>query len=134
MTMRSDDEQTIVSGINVTPLVDVTLVLLIIFMVTATFVSERAMEVNLPKSAVKENSPTPALTVTLGKNGELKLMKKDVSLEELRAMLAKEVSAYPDEKVLLKAEKDLPYFKVAEVLEAIKLAGVRKVALAMERK
>ena len=51
MTMRFDDEQMIVSGINVTPLVDIMLVLLIIFMATATFVSERAMEVNLPKSA-----------------------------------------------------------------------------------
>jgi biopolymer transport protein ExbD len=132
--MKFDDEQMIVSGINVTPLVDITLVLLIIFMVTATFVSERAMEVNLPKSASKENAPTPALTVTLGKDGTLKLMRKNVSLEELRVALAKEVRIYPDEKVLMKAEKDLPYYKVAEVLEAIKLAGVRKVALAMERK
>ena len=132
--MRFDDEQMIVSGINVTPLVDVTLVLLIIFMVTATFVSERAMEVNLPKSSTKENAPTPALTVTLGKNGELKIMKKDVTLEELRNMLAGEIKTNPDEKVLLKAEKDLAYYKIAEVLEAIKLAGVRKVALAMERK
>jgi biopolymer transport protein ExbD len=134
MNMRYDDEQMIVSGINVTPLVDIMMVLLIIFMVTATFVSERAMEVNLPKSATSENAPTPALTVTLGKNGELKLMKKDVTLDQLRSMLANEVKIYPDEKVLLKAEKDLPYYKVAEALEAIKLAGVRKVALAMERK
>jgi biopolymer transport protein ExbD len=132
--MRTDDEQTLVSGINITPLVDITLVLLIIFMVTATFVSERAMEVNLPKSAAKEDSPTPALTVTLGKDGALKLMKKSVTLAELTSMIAAEVKQSPDEKVLLKAEKDLPYYKVAEVLEAIKLAGVKKVALAMERK
>jgi biopolymer transport protein ExbD len=132
--MRNDDEQGLVTGINITPLVDITLVLLIIFMVTATFVSERAMEVNLPKSAAKEDAPTPALTVTLGKDGALKLMKKTVTLGELTSMLAAEVKQSPDEKVLLKAEKDLAYYKVAEVLEAIKLAGVRKVALAMERK
>jgi biopolymer transport protein ExbD len=72
--------------------------------------------------------------VTLGKDGVLKLMKKEVSMEELKSMLANEVRTYPDEKVLLKAEKDLAYYKVAEVLEAIKLAGIRKVALAMERK
>jgi biopolymer transport protein ExbD len=132
--MKFDDEQMIVSGINVTPLVDITLVLLIIFMVTATFVSERALEVNLPKSATKENSPTPALTVTLGKDGALKIMKKSVTMEELGLLLANEIKTYPDEKVLLKAEKDLPYYKVAEVLEIIKLSGVKKVALAMERK
>ncbi len=132
--MKFDDEQMIVSGINVTPLVDITLVLLIIFMVTATFVSERAMEVNIPKSATKENAPTPAISVTLGKDGTLKIMKKSVTLEQLSVLLANEVKAFPDEKVLLKAEKDLPYYKVAEVLEAIKLAGIKKVALAMERK
>jgi biopolymer transport protein ExbD len=132
--MKFNDDEMIVSGINVTPLVDITLVLLIIFMVTATFVSERAMEVNLPKSATRENSPTPALTVTLGTDGTLKIMKKTVSLEELTALLMNEVKTFPDEKVLLKAGKDLPYYKVAEVLEAIKLAGIKKVALAMERK
>jgi biopolymer transport protein ExbD len=92
------------------------------------------MEVNLPKAASKENAPTPALTVILGKDGTLMLMKKPVTLEELRLVLGKEVRSFPDEKVLLKAEKDLPYFKVAEVLEAIKTAGVTKVALAMDRK
>lgn len=132
--MKFNDEEMIVSGINVTPLVDITLVLLIIFMVTASFVSERAMEVNLPKSATKENSPTPALTVTLGMDGTLKIMKKTVTLEELTALLANEIKTYPDGKVLLKAGKDLPYFKVAEVLEAIKSSGIKKVALAMERK
>lgn len=134
MNLKNDDEQAMVSGINVTPLVDITLVLLIIFMVTATFVSERALEVNLPKSATKENSPTPALTVSLAKDGTLKIMKKTVSLAELKALLSGEIRKAPDEKVLLKADKDLPYYRVAEVLEAIKLAGVNKVALAMERK
>jgi biopolymer transport protein ExbD len=134
MNIKNDEEQAIVSGINVTPLVDVTLVLLIIFMVTATFVSERATEVNLPKTAAKENSPTPALTVSLSMDGTLKIMKKTVSLAELKALLSGEIKKAPDEKVLLKADKDLPYYKVAEVLEAIKLAGVNKVALAMERK
>jgi biopolymer transport protein ExbD len=134
MNIKNDDEQAIVSGINVTPLVDVTLVLLIIFMVTATFVSERATEVNLPKTAAKENSPTPALTVSLAMDGTLKIMKKTVSLAELKALLSGEIKKAPDEKMLLKADKDLPYYKVAEVLEAIKLAGVNKVALAMERK
>jgi biopolymer transport protein ExbD len=132
--MKFDDDQMLITGINVTPLVDIMMVLLIIFMATATFVSERAMEINLPKSAVKEIAPTPALTITLGKDGALKIMKKSVTLDELKALLINEMKAYPDEKVLFKAEKDLPYYRVAEVLEAVKLAGVRKVALAMERK
>jgi biopolymer transport protein ExbD len=128
------DDNDLVTGINVTPLVDITLVLLIVFMVTATFVSEQGLQVNLPKVATQENAPTPALTVALGKDGRLKVMKKDVDLEGLRRQMEIEVRANPAVKVLLKAQKDLPYEKVAEVLDTIKLAGVQKVALAMDRK
>ena len=129
-----NDEDLTVSGINVTPLVDITLVLLIIFMVTATFVSEQAINVNLPKIESREKAPQPAIIVALGKDGKLKMMKKEVTLEELIKQMVVETKIDPNIKVLLKAQKDLPYFKVAEVLEAIKTGGVIKVALAVERK
>ncbi|HXC62906.1 MAG TPA: biopolymer transporter ExbD, partial [bacterium] len=85
--MGDDD---LVQGINVTPLVDITLVLLIIFMVTATFVTEQGLKVTLPKAATQEASPTPALTVTVAAGGQLRLMKLDVDLQSLRADLAHE--------------------------------------------
>jgi len=125
-----DDD--LVRGINVTPLVDITLVLLIIFMVTATFVTEQGLKVTLPKAATQEASPTPALTVTVAAGGRLRLMKMDVDLQSLRADLAHEVQINPDVKVLLKADKDLPYGQVAAVLDAIKSAGVKRCALAMD--
>jgi biopolymer transport protein ExbD len=129
-----DDENLIVSGINVTPLVDITLVLLIIFMVTATFVSELGLKVELPKTVTNEKAPSPAITVAIGKDGQLRLMKKEVTLEELKNEMNREVRLDPGVKVLLRAQKDLPYYKVAEVLDAIKAGGVSKVALAVERK
>jgi len=125
-------EDDLVQGINVTPLVDITLVLLIIFMVTATFVTEQGLKVTLPKAATQEASPTPALTITVGSGGQLRLMKMDVDLQSLRADLVHEVGLNPDVKVLLKADKDLPYGQVAAVLDAIKLAGVKRCALAMD--
>ena len=128
------EDNDLVTGINVTPLVDITLVLLIIFMVTATFVSEQGLQVALPKVATQENAPTPAITVAIGARGELRIMKKDTDLEGLRKQMEIEVGANPAVKVLVKAHKDLAYEKVAMVLDAIKLAGVQKVALAMDRK
>jgi biopolymer transport protein ExbD len=125
-----DDD--LVQGINVTPLVDITLVLLIVFMVTATFVTEQGLTVTLPKAATQEASPTPALTVTVAADGQLRLMKLDVDLPSLRADLAHEAQVNPEVKVLLKADKDLPYGQVAAVLDAIKLAGVKRCALAVE--
>jgi biopolymer transport protein ExbD len=134
MQSGGGDDDGIVSGINVTPLVDITLVLLIIFMVTANFVSEQGLKVQLPKISTQEAAPTPALTVAMDKLGDLVLMKKKVTLDELRNELARETRLDPNVKVLLKAQKDLTYEQVAQVLDVMKLAGVAKVALAMERK
>jgi biopolymer transport protein ExbD len=130
----NDQESGLVTGINMTPLVDITLVLLIIFMVTATFMSEQALVVNLPKVAAREDAPTPAITVTLGANGQLKLMRKDTDLQGLRDQMAVEFRLNPQVKVLVKADKDIPYGKLAEVLDAIKQGGIQKVALSMDRK
>lgn len=128
------DDSDVVTGINVTPLVDITLVLLIVFMVTATFVSEQGLRVSLPKVTTRENAPAPAITVTLGRDGQLRLMKLAVTPAELEAKLAHEVKLDPGVKVYLKADKDLPYYQVAEILDVVKSAGVGKVALAMDRK
>jgi biopolymer transport protein ExbD len=128
------EDAAVVSGINLTPLVDITLVLLIIFMVTATFVSEQGLQVKLPKVVTRENAPAPAITVALGRDGHLRLMKQDLTLSELQARMAREVQLDRGVKVFFKADSDLPYFRVAEVLDALKQAGVRQVALAMDRK
>lgn len=128
------DDEDLVTGINITPMVDITLVLLIIFMVTATFVTEQGLQVNLPKIQTRETAPTPALTITLGKDGGLRLMKLDVDLAGLRANLAREAQINPNVKVLVRAHKDLPYERIAEVLDTVKLAGIQKAALAMDRK
>ncbi len=124
----------LVTGINVTPLVDITLVLLIIFMVTATFVSEQALQVHLPKVVKEEKAPQPALVVTLGSKGELKFNQKNIDLGGLTQQMTVETSVYPEVKVILKADKSIPYEQLAQVLDAIKLGGVQKVALAMDRK
>lgn len=134
MQSGGGEDDGIVSGINVTPLVDIVLVLLIIFMVTANFVSEQGLKVQLPKISTQEAAPTPALTVAMDKAGNLVLMKKKVTLDELRSELTRETRLDPNVKVLLKAQKDLSYESVAQVLDVMKLAGVAKVALAMERK
>ncbi len=124
----------LVTGINVTPLVDITLVLLIIFMVTATFISEQALQVQLPKVVKEEKAPQPALVVTLGSKGELKFNQKNIDLGGLTQQMTVETSISPEVKVILKADKSIPYEQLAQVLDAIKLGGVQKVALAMDRK
>lgn len=128
------DENDTITDINITPMVDITLVLLIIFMVTATFISEQALKVHLPKVATREEAPSPAITVTLGPHGELRIMRQPIDLEGLTSQMEVEVRTNPSVKVLVKADTDISYGKLAEVLDAIKKAGVKQVALSMERK
>jgi biopolymer transport protein ExbD len=132
--LPQSEESNLVTGINVTPLVDITLVLLIIFMVTATFISEQAFQIHLPKVVKEEKAPQPALTVSLGPNGELKFNLKNIDLGGLTQQMTVETSVNPEVKVILKAPKEISYEKVAQVLDALKLGGVQKVALAMDRK
>jgi biopolymer transport protein ExbD len=127
-------DRNLVTGINVTPLVDITLVLLIIFMVTATFISEQALQVNLPKVVKEEKAPHPALVVTMGAKGELKFNQKDTNLEALQKQIAAELSSDPNLKIIIKADRSVPYEHLAGVLDVVKLGGVVKVALAMDRK
>ncbi len=126
-------EEELVEGINVTPMVDITLVLLIIFMVTATFVSTGALKVALPQAATTEASTTASLTVTLDAHGGLFLMQAAIGEPELGASLKREALRNSGVHVTLAADKSVPYGQVVRILDLIKGAGIAKVALASER-
>ncbi len=123
----------VVTGINVTPMVDVMLVLLIIFMVTTQFVSESGLKINLPKAATAEASPTASLMVSLNQQGELFLMEEPVDLNGLKANLKREVGLNPSVKVTVAADGQVAYDQVIGVLDAVKQSGITKVALASQQ-
>lgn len=132
--MHADTEEDgVVTGINVTPLVDITLVLLIIFMVTAHFVTETGIKVNLPKAAAAKVNPTPALTLNVGKNGALSLMGQQVDMNGLKANMAREAKLNPGVRVVVAADEALIYKDVVKILDLIKQAGVTRVALSSEK-
>jgi biopolymer transport protein ExbD len=133
MVDSDGSEDGTVTGINVTPLVDVMLVLLIVFMVTAQFVSNAGVNVQIPKAASAGNLETPALTVTLDARGGLLLMENRVDETGLISILEREARMDPALRVTLAADQDLPYKQVVAVLDVIKKAGVKRVALAAEK-
>lgn len=122
-------DETAITGINVTPLVDIILVVLIIFMATAPMISQRAMKVDVPKAAHHERSATEALPVVLDAGRKLLLGGKPVTLEELKAHLSRTAAVQPDLRVSLAADRALPYGEIVAVLDAVRGAGVRKVGL-----
>ena len=133
MSVMEATDDGMVTGINVTPLVDIMLVLLIVFMVTAHFVSESGIKVNLPKAATTEAPASASLMVSADSAGTLRLMGQTVDLNGLKANLARESKRDPGVRVTLAADGGLPYRQVVGMLDAIKQAGVTRVALASER-
>ena len=130
----SDDDGAAITGINVTPLVDVFMVILIIFMATAPIIARRAIKLDLPKAALHEKMATDALNVALDGKRQLTLSGKPVTAEQLKHALTLAVSVNAGQAVAVSADRALSYGDVASLLDDIRSAGVRKVGLEVVRK
>jgi biopolymer transport protein TolR len=120
------------ADINVTPLVDVMLVLLIIFMVTAPMLS-MGIDVNLPR--VKSKSLDLAeekLILSINENKEIFLNKTRMPLQDLNAKLAAIFAERVDREIFLRADKNVPYGFVVEVMSEVRKAGVDKLGMITE--
>ncbi len=122
---RSD----LISDINVTPLVDVMLVLLIIFMVTAPMMIH-GVKVNLPITESKNiKSKEDPLIVSITKKRLIFIENYNVTLNDLKGKLKKIVANRAGKEILLQADKDVPYGFVMKVMSQVKEAGISKVGL-----
>jgi TolR protein len=117
------------SEINVTPLVDVMLVLLIIFMVTAPLL-QQGIDVNLPQAKGKDLPPEERLTIVIKKDGLIFLNDNPFTLPELKNKLEALSQSNPD--VFLRADKDVSYGLVAQVMGEVKEAGIEKLGMITE--
>jgi len=117
------------ADINVTPLVDVMLVLLIIFMVTAPMITS-SVNVNLPQANAKP-APNPSKPVTISVNaqGEVFLNNTQVELPNLAATLQQASQSNPDTSIIVRGDKDVPYGTMIQVLATVTQGGFTKVSL-----
>jgi TolR protein len=129
--MKPVRQKTAMSEINVTPLVDVMLVLLIIFMVTAPLL-QQGIDVNLPQAKGKELPPEERVTIVIKKGGQFFLNDAPISKEALIKRLSALSKLNPN--VFLKADKDVSYGLVAEIMGEVKAAGIEKLGMITEPK
>jgi biopolymer transport protein TolR len=117
---------------NVTPLVDVVLVLLIIFMVTTPLLT-RGLDVELPRAGTGDVKEAPAVTLVLTRDGRLLLDEREVTLSDLPARLR--ALGGPDglDVVYFRGDRGVAYGAVVEVMDAMKAAGVRQLGMITER-
>jgi biopolymer transport protein ExbD len=127
----SDDDDGMIVGINVTPLVDVTLVLLIIFMVTARIIVSQGMPMDLPKSASGEALQT-VFSVELTADGKTRIDSEAVADDEALSPLAKRAKAKnKDLRAVIRADKKVEHGRVIHVLDLLRRSGVSKIAFAV---
>ena len=126
------NERRFMSDINVTPLVDVMLVLLIIFMVTAPMMMQ-GVEVNLPQTTAKSiKTPEDPLILTINKKRKIFLEDQVIKMDELETKVRTIFKYRRDKQVLLRADKEVPYGFVIKVIAGVKRAGIDKLGMVTE--
>lgn len=128
----NDDDRGMMAQINVTPLVDVMLVLLVIFMVTAPMM-QQGVQVNLPKADTKGMSAQEdTVIVTVDRNGRTFINKDEVPGGDLRSRLAELFATRTKKEVFLKADAGVPYGEVVRAMAEIKGAGIERLGMVTE--
>ena len=129
-----DEDEGILSEINITPLVDVMLVLLIIFMITAPMLHQ-GIEVALPKAdqpnlPLKKEDP---VILSVNREGMIYLKERPIHPTKLVEVLTPMLRGRADETVFLKGDRDVPYGRVIEVLDTLQKGGITKIGMVTEK-
>lgn len=128
MASANSDDEEMITGINVTPLVDVVLVLLVILMVTATYLVARTIPVDLPKAATGEASVSP-LAITLDARGKIYLDGVAVDRDELRRRIQRRRQEAPDTRAVIAADGNLAHRVVVSLVDLLRVEGITQFAI-----
>jgi biopolymer transport protein TolR len=126
--MLEGRQRRFLAEINVIPLVDVVLVLLVIFMVTAPMLY-RGMDIKLPTSASNTIKPEIRAVLTIERDQRLYLDKDQVSVAQLERKLRVLKEEHKDVSIYLRADRDVPYGVVVQVMDGVKKAGIEKLGM-----
>jgi biopolymer transport protein ExbD len=118
-----------IAAINITPLTDVVLVLLVILMVASTYIVAQTLKVQLPKARMTDGTAEKPATVQLTKNGDLRWNEQPVSEGALEGLLRTAVAADPEMSLVVSADKDALHGQVVHIMDLAKIAGITKFAI-----
>jgi biopolymer transport protein ExbD len=128
-TLAAGGRRKAITGINVTPLVDVVLVLLVILMVSSTYIVAQTLKVQLPKAKSTDGAAEKPTTVSLLKDGSLKYNDDTIDESELGKRLTVAIGQDPEMSLVVSADAAVQHGTVVHVLDLAKLAGVTKFAI-----
>jgi biopolymer transport protein ExbD len=130
---QQNDDEDMIAGINVTPLVDITLVLLIIFMVTATYIVRESIEVELPRAAHGGESVGVMLNIVITKEPKIYVDGVETDEAQLKVKVAEAVAKDKDARAIISADKSSLHGAVVHVIDLIKGEGIGKFAINIEK-
>ncbi|MCE9500504.1 MAG: biopolymer transporter ExbD [Leptospira sp.] len=133
MAIQSSGEDDEIGNINITPMVDVILVLLVIFMVTANFLKKESVNINLPKVAAADPNVAQSVQLALTRDGKIILEGQEVTEERLSQTLTRDAKFRPNMRLTLSADEKLSYGSIAKMMGLIRKAGVTRIALSVKK-
>ena len=125
--IRGEDDE-LITAINVTPLVDIVLVLLIVLMVTSSYLVNKSINVELPKASTGETT-TPTMSISLDVDGKLYLDGTIISERELQDRVREEYKKDPDVKAVISADGRVKHMQVVTVIDILRRESVTKFAI-----
>lgn len=129
----SQDDSGLMNSINITPFVDVVLVLLVIFMVTAPMLVKEVMGLQLPKTATSDGQVTQTLGIAINKEGTILLGGQPIDDEGLRVATKEALAKNPDVQGIIAADTEVVYGRVVKVIDLLKSVGLNKFAVQIEK-
>jgi len=118
-----------IAAINVTPLVDVVLVLLVILMVASTYIVAQTLKVHLPKAKMSDGTAEKPNTVQLMKSGELRWNEQPVVESQLESLMRTAVATEPEMSLVVSADKEAMHGQVVHIMDLAKVVGITKFAI-----
>lgn len=133
MNNGDEDDDAIVAEINMTPLIDIMLVLLIIFMVSSTAALESGMDIELPKTALTNaKKEAEILVISLSKDGNVAVHGKAVKSEEISRKIASTLAELKTDSVILEGDTSANLGKAIELMDMAKIAGAKNFSIAAD--
>jgi biopolymer transport protein ExbD len=133
MGFKSTDLEDSISDINVVPLVDIILVVLIIFMVTAPMFLKPSININLPKAASGESTQKTLLNISIAASGVISLNGSISNEDKIKEKAMEVIKSNPEVQAVIAADKDVPHGRVVSIIDIVKTAGVKKFAISIDK-
>jgi biopolymer transport protein ExbD len=133
MAGRLSDSDEALSEINVVPLVDIILVVLIIFMVTAPMIMKPSINVNLPKASSGDKTESKQFNIIISAEGKIQLNGQTTDAAALKIAAEAEQKKNPEIQAVIQADKNVSHGQVVTVMDAIKQGGIKKFAISVDK-